>query len=201
MALTSSAPPSVREQLALLEARKLQYQRAALQAKRGRDLEQAKAHLRLAKCLEAQIIQVRAGRPLDLSKVSPPGYAGGLLRQKRWVAGLTAGLRTKQLLGCCCPLPLVVPSLRGPQADLRGDTWVGCAGCWERAFSLRLSLLSGPKKGQGESLRAASSRRSQGRARPVGGSAAVAWDTKGGSEFPSLVVEVEETFSLGSCLC
>ncbi|KAF6107831.1 coiled-coil and C2 domain containing 1B [Phyllostomus discolor] len=87
-----SLSPSVREQLALLEARKLQYQRAALQAKRGRDLEQAKAHLRLAKCLEAQIIQVRAGRPLDLSKVSPPGYAGGLLRQKRRVASLTAGL-------------------------------------------------------------------------------------------------------------
>ncbi|KAF6107835.1 coiled-coil and C2 domain containing 1B [Phyllostomus discolor] len=67
-----SLSPSVREQLALLEARKLQYQRAALQAKRGRDLEQAKAHLRLAKCLEAQIIQVRAGRPLDLSKVPSP---------------------------------------------------------------------------------------------------------------------------------
>lgn len=65
------ALPSVREQLALLEARKRQYQRAALQAKRGQDLEQAKAHLRLAKCLEAQIIQVRAGRPVDLTKVSP----------------------------------------------------------------------------------------------------------------------------------
>uniref|UniRef100_A0A4W2EZ37 Coiled-coil and C2 domain-containing protein 1B n=1 Tax=Bos indicus x Bos taurus TaxID=30522 RepID=A0A4W2EZ37_BOBOX len=60
--------PSAREQLALLEARKLQYQRAALQAKRGRDLEQAKAHLRVAKSLEAQITQVRAGRPVDLSK-------------------------------------------------------------------------------------------------------------------------------------
>ena len=73
VALNSSVVPAVREQLALLEARKLQYKRAALQAKRGRDLEQAKAHLRQAKCLEAQIIQVRAGRPLDLSKVSPPG--------------------------------------------------------------------------------------------------------------------------------
>lgn len=71
MALTSSLLPSVREQLALLEARKLQYQRAALQAKRSQDLEQAKAHLRVAKCLEAQIIQARAGRPVDLSKVSP----------------------------------------------------------------------------------------------------------------------------------
>ncbi|XP_006087386.1 coiled-coil and C2 domain-containing protein 1B [Myotis lucifugus] len=67
-----SLSPSVREQLALLEARKLQYQRAALQAKRGQDLEQAKAHLRLAKCLEAQIIQVRAGRPVDLAKVPSP---------------------------------------------------------------------------------------------------------------------------------
>ncbi|XP_030674664.1 coiled-coil and C2 domain-containing protein 1B isoform X4 [Nomascus leucogenys] len=63
-----SPSPSVREQLALLEARKLQYQRAALQAKRSQDLEQAKAHLRVAKCLEAQIIQARSGRPVDLSK-------------------------------------------------------------------------------------------------------------------------------------
>lgn len=60
----------MREQLALLETRKLQYQRAALQAKRGHNLEQAKAHMRLAKCLEAQITQVRAGRPVDFSKVS-----------------------------------------------------------------------------------------------------------------------------------
>lgn len=66
------ALPAVREQLALLEARKLQYQRAALQAKRGQDLEQAKAHLRLAKRLEAQITQLRAGRPVDLAKVRPP---------------------------------------------------------------------------------------------------------------------------------
>lgn len=63
-------PLSAREQLALLEARKQQYQRAALQAKRAQDLEQAKAHLRVAKCLEAQITQVRAGQPVDLSKVS-----------------------------------------------------------------------------------------------------------------------------------
>ncbi|XP_019598364.2 coiled-coil and C2 domain-containing protein 1B [Rhinolophus sinicus] len=67
-----SLNPSVREQLTLLEARKLQYQRAALQAKRGQDLEKAKAHLRVAKCLEAQIIQVRAGRAIDLSKVPSP---------------------------------------------------------------------------------------------------------------------------------
>ncbi|XP_062047313.1 coiled-coil and C2 domain-containing protein 1B isoform X2 [Lepus europaeus] len=67
-----SLSPSVREQLVLLEARKLQYQRAALQAKRRQDLEQAKAHLRVAKCLEAQITQARAGQPVDLSKVPSP---------------------------------------------------------------------------------------------------------------------------------
>ncbi|MBZ3883786.1 Coiled-coil and C2 domain-containing protein 1B [Sciurus carolinensis] len=67
-----SLSPTVREQLTLLEARKLQYQRAALQAKRKQDLEQAKAHLRVAKCLEGQIIQARAGRPVDLSKVPSP---------------------------------------------------------------------------------------------------------------------------------
>lgn len=77
MALTSVVLPSVREQLALLEARRLQYQRAALQAKRGQDLEQAKAHLRLAKCLEAQIVQIRAGQPVDLSKVSPTWLSRG----------------------------------------------------------------------------------------------------------------------------
>ncbi|XP_036034555.1 coiled-coil and C2 domain-containing protein 1B isoform X3 [Onychomys torridus] len=64
--------PSAREQLALLEARKLQYQRAALQAKRRQELEQAKSHFRVAKRLEAQITQVRAGQPIDLSKVPSP---------------------------------------------------------------------------------------------------------------------------------
>lgn len=71
-----------REQLALLEARKLQYQRAALQAKRRQDLEQAKSHLRVAKGLEAQITQARAGQPIDLSKVSPTSTAGGCLRHR-----------------------------------------------------------------------------------------------------------------------
>lgn len=67
-----SLSPSAREQVTLLEARKLQYQRAALQAKRRQDLEQAKSHLRIAKSLEAQIIQARAGQPIDLSKVPSP---------------------------------------------------------------------------------------------------------------------------------
>lgn len=80
--------PLAREQLALLEARKLQYQRAALQAKRGRDLEQAKAHLRVAKALEAQITQVRAGRPVDLSKVSVAWLSSRTSWAARWVAVL-----------------------------------------------------------------------------------------------------------------
>ncbi|KAM4872132.1 coiled-coil and C2 domain-containing protein 1B [Thomomys bottae] len=67
-----SLSPSVQQQLALLEARKLQYQRAALKAKRKQDLEQAKAHMRVAKCLEAQIAQARVGQPVDLSKVPSP---------------------------------------------------------------------------------------------------------------------------------
>ncbi|XP_057639588.1 coiled-coil and C2 domain-containing protein 1B isoform X1 [Chionomys nivalis] len=67
-----SLSPSAREQLALLEARKLQYQRAALQAKRRQDLEQAKSHLRVAKNLEIQIAQARAGQPIDLSKMPSP---------------------------------------------------------------------------------------------------------------------------------
>ncbi|KAM7324564.1 coiled-coil and C2 domain-containing protein 1B isoform X1 [Alexandromys fortis] len=67
-----SLSPSAREQLALLEARKLQYQRAALQAKRRQDLEQAKSHLRVAKNLEVQIAQARAGQPIDLSKMPSP---------------------------------------------------------------------------------------------------------------------------------
>ncbi|XP_075802971.1 coiled-coil and C2 domain-containing protein 1B isoform X2 [Microtus pennsylvanicus] len=67
-----SLSPSAREQLALLEARKLQYQRAALQAKRRQDLEQAKSHLRVAKNLEVQIAQAQAGQPIDLSKMPSP---------------------------------------------------------------------------------------------------------------------------------
>ncbi|KAH0519783.1 Coiled-coil and C2 domain-containing protein 1B [Microtus ochrogaster] len=72
-AWTNQWPYSLaREQLALLEARKLQYQRAALQAKRRQDLEQAKSHLRVAKNLEVQIAQARAGQPIDLSKMPSP---------------------------------------------------------------------------------------------------------------------------------
>uniref|UniRef100_F6W5J6 Coiled-coil and C2 domain-containing protein 1B n=1 Tax=Monodelphis domestica TaxID=13616 RepID=F6W5J6_MONDO len=54
--------PAAQEQLALLESRRLQCQRAALQAKRAKDLEQAKAHLRAAKALDVQIALVRSGR-------------------------------------------------------------------------------------------------------------------------------------------
>ncbi|KAM9000521.1 coiled-coil and C2 domain-containing protein 1B [Sarcophilus harrisii] len=65
--------PAAREQLASLESRKLQCQRAALQAKRAKDLEQAKVHLRAAKALDAQIALVRSGRAGSPgTKVSSP---------------------------------------------------------------------------------------------------------------------------------
>lgn len=95
MALAIVPRPSVREQLALLEARRLQYQRAALQAKRGQDLEQAKAHLRVAKRLEAQITQVRAGRPVDLSKVSLASVSSRTSQAGEALAGLMGGARNE----------------------------------------------------------------------------------------------------------
>ncbi|XP_068949100.1 coiled-coil and C2 domain-containing protein 1B-like [Petaurus breviceps papuanus] len=61
--------PAAQKQLALLESQRLQCQRAALQAKRAKDLEQAKAHLRAAKALDAQIALVRSG---GWTKVSSP---------------------------------------------------------------------------------------------------------------------------------
>ncbi|XP_027693825.1 coiled-coil and C2 domain-containing protein 1B [Vombatus ursinus] len=65
---------AAQEQLALLEGRRLQCQRAALQAKRAKDLEQAKAHLRAAKALDAQIALVRGSGRVGSSgtKVSSP---------------------------------------------------------------------------------------------------------------------------------
>lgn len=122
MILTIIPCPSVREQLALLEARKLQYQRAALQAKRSQDLEQAKAHLRVAKCLEAQITQVRrVGRPVDFSKVSFTCLSSWTSQAEEALAGLTGRavneaaawrgcdadrMQTERACCLCCSTPL-----------------------------------------------------------------------------------------------
>ncbi|KAK3534825.1 hypothetical protein QTP86_026432 [Hemibagrus guttatus] len=64
---------TVTEQVEMLEARRKQYMKAALQAKQRNDLEQAKVYLRTAKSLEPLITAARSGKHLDFSKVpSPP---------------------------------------------------------------------------------------------------------------------------------
>ncbi|XP_076837825.1 coiled-coil and C2 domain-containing protein 1B isoform X2 [Brachyhypopomus gauderio] len=61
-------------QLELLEARKKQYMKAALQAKQKNDLDQARQHLRMAKSLDPLIEAARSGKAVDVSKApSPPG--------------------------------------------------------------------------------------------------------------------------------
>ncbi|NXD40343.1 C2D1B protein, partial [Copsychus sechellarum] len=66
-------PPAVREQLEFLENRKKQYLKAAIKAKRGNNLEQAKTYLRTAKGLDLKIEQARSGKTVDISKLpSPP---------------------------------------------------------------------------------------------------------------------------------
>uniref|UniRef100_H3DBJ8 Coiled-coil and C2 domain-containing protein 1B n=1 Tax=Tetraodon nigroviridis TaxID=99883 RepID=H3DBJ8_TETNG len=66
--------PTAAAQLELLEGRRKQYMRAALQAKQKQDVEQAKALLRTAKSLEPLIQAVHAGTAVDTSTVpSPPG--------------------------------------------------------------------------------------------------------------------------------
>ncbi|KAB5535951.1 hypothetical protein PHYPO_G00123770 [Pangasianodon hypophthalmus] len=64
---------TVTEQVEMLEARKKQYMKAALQAKQKNDVEQAKVYLRTAKSLEPLITAARSGKHVDISKVpSPP---------------------------------------------------------------------------------------------------------------------------------
>ncbi|NXF82974.1 C2D1B protein, partial [Sclerurus mexicanus] len=66
-------PPAVREQLEFLENRKKQYLKAAIKAKKGNNLEQAKTYLRTAKGLDLKIEQAKGGKPVDISKLpSPP---------------------------------------------------------------------------------------------------------------------------------
>ncbi|XP_060762527.1 coiled-coil and C2 domain-containing protein 1B [Neoarius graeffei] len=64
---------AVTEQVEMLEARRKQYLKAALQAKQRNDVEQAKVYLRTAKSFEPLITAARSGKHVDLSKVpSPP---------------------------------------------------------------------------------------------------------------------------------
>ncbi|XP_069794772.1 coiled-coil and C2 domain-containing protein 1B isoform X2 [Narcine bancroftii] len=61
------------QQLELLQNRKKQYMKAALQAKQNENLEQAKHFIRTAKGLDPLIMAVQNGKSIDISKVpSPP---------------------------------------------------------------------------------------------------------------------------------
>lgn len=53
----------------MLEARRKQYMKAALQAKQKNDVEQAKVYLRTAKSLEPLITAARSGKHVDFSQV------------------------------------------------------------------------------------------------------------------------------------
>lgn len=66
---------TAQQQLELLEGRKKQYMKAALQAKQKKDLEQAKTLLRTAKGLEPLIEAARSGKTVDISKVRLFNYA------------------------------------------------------------------------------------------------------------------------------
>ncbi|XP_037537801.1 coiled-coil and C2 domain-containing protein 1B [Nematolebias whitei] len=66
--------PTAVQQLELLESRKKQYLKSALQAKQKNDLDQARVLLRTAKSLEPMIEAARSGQTVDISALpSPPG--------------------------------------------------------------------------------------------------------------------------------
>ncbi|KAM6456453.1 coiled-coil and C2 domain-containing protein 1B [Liasis olivaceus] len=66
-------PSAAKEHLEFLENRKKQYLKAAVQAKKKNDLEQAKAYLRTAKSLDPKIEMAKNGKSVDISKLpSPP---------------------------------------------------------------------------------------------------------------------------------
>ncbi|XP_042321669.1 coiled-coil and C2 domain-containing protein 1B isoform X2 [Sceloporus undulatus] len=65
--------PVAREHLEFLEGRKKQYLKAAIQAKKQNDIEQAKMYLRTAKSLDPKIELAKNGKFVDISKLpSPP---------------------------------------------------------------------------------------------------------------------------------
>nr|XP_003220334.1 PREDICTED: coiled-coil and C2 domain-containing protein 1B [Anolis carolinensis] len=72
-ASTEHLCPIAREHLEFLESRRKQYLKAAIQAKKQNDLEQAKMYLRTAKSLDPKIEQAKNGKLVDISKLpSPP---------------------------------------------------------------------------------------------------------------------------------
>ncbi|XP_077189868.1 coiled-coil and C2 domain-containing protein 1B isoform X2 [Paroedura picta] len=66
-------PPVAREHIEFLESRKKQYLKAAIQAKKRNELEQAKAYLKIAKSFDPKIELAKNGKLVDISKLpSPP---------------------------------------------------------------------------------------------------------------------------------
>ncbi|XP_014864314.1 PREDICTED: coiled-coil and C2 domain-containing protein 1B isoform X1 [Poecilia mexicana] len=66
--------PAAAQLLELLDSRKKQFMKAALQAKQKNDMEQAKVFLRTAKGLDPMIEAARSGKTVDISTLpSPPG--------------------------------------------------------------------------------------------------------------------------------
>uniref|UniRef100_A0A3B5MWQ6 C2 domain-containing protein n=1 Tax=Xiphophorus couchianus TaxID=32473 RepID=A0A3B5MWQ6_9TELE len=66
--------PAAAQLLELLDSRKKQFMKAALQAKQKDDMEQAKVFLRTAKSLDPMIEAVRSGKTVDINTLpSPPG--------------------------------------------------------------------------------------------------------------------------------
>ncbi|KAM4728396.1 coiled-coil and C2 domain-containing protein 1B isoform 2-T2 [Anableps anableps] len=69
-----SLSPTAVQLLELLDSRKKQFMKAALQAKQKNDVEQAKVFLRTAKGLDPMIEAARSGKTVDISTLpSPPG--------------------------------------------------------------------------------------------------------------------------------
>lgn len=65
--------PGAKEHLEFLENRKKQYLKAAIQAKKKNDIEQAKTYLKTAKSFDPKIEQAKNGKLVDISKLpSPP---------------------------------------------------------------------------------------------------------------------------------
>lgn len=80
----------------MLETRRKQYMKAALQAKQKNDVEQAKVYLRTAKSLEPLITAARSGKDVDLSQVrnTTPSRCISLHHDGemiRWIYGLVGG--------------------------------------------------------------------------------------------------------------
>ncbi|XP_053549448.1 coiled-coil and C2 domain-containing protein 1B isoform X3 [Bombina bombina] len=68
-ASSDSLPAEAQEQIELLENRRQEFRKAALQAKQRNDLEQAKQHMRSAHSMQTSIDQLKSGQTVDICKL------------------------------------------------------------------------------------------------------------------------------------